>query len=229
MRYSILASISVQLFSNVEVSSWVAPVTLSNRPTQALFMATGKGKASQDKQDVMLDFIETPQETSVGDPPNIAPEDDEDAELVRCIVKAADGRKAEDVVALRISHVSTMTSFLVICSGNSRPQNQAIAAAISNDVQEQFDLRTQGSGVPEGNADSGWMLLDYGPVMVHVMTPKSRLFYDVEGQWREKGGEYMDLTDILIPNTVVEKADDADVQMGGGMADLSEEDDPFWS
>ena len=37
-------------------------------------------------------------------------------------------------------------------------------------------------GVPEGSADSGWILLDYGEVMVHIMTPKSRLFYDIEGQ-----------------------------------------------
>ena len=39
-------------------------------------------------------------------------------------------------------------------------------------------------GVPEGSADSGWILLDYGEVMVHIMTPKSRLFYDIEGQVR---------------------------------------------
>mmetsp|Transcript_5697 Transcript_5697/g.7463 ORF Transcript_5697/g.7463 Transcript_5697/m.7463 type:complete len:229 (-) Transcript_5697:235-921(-) len=228
MRYSVFASVLAHLWTVAEVSSWTTPLTSSNRLARPLLMATGKGKASQDKQDIMLDFIETPQETSVGDPPESVPEDDDDADLVRCVVKAADGRKAEDVVAMRISHVSTMTSFLVICSGNSRPQNQAIAGAISKDVQEQFNLRTQGSGVPEGNADSGWMLLDYGPVMVHVMTPKSRLFYDVEGQWRERGGEYMDLTDILIPNTATEAAD-ANVQIGGSMADLSEEDDPFWS
>eukprot|EP00978_Attheya_sp_CCMP212_P040928 scaffold228744_cov31-Attheya_sp.AAC.1 len=58
----------------------------------------------------------------------------------------------------------------------------------------------RGNGVPEGLADSGWILLDYGDIMVHIMTPKSRIFYDMEGQWREKGGEPMDLQHLLVPN-----------------------------
>ncbi len=41
--------------------------------------------------------------------------------------------------------------------------------------------------------------------MVHVMTPKSRLFYDMEGQWRSRGGEYMDLTDVLLIDEEEEK------------------------
>ncbi|EEC46330.1 predicted protein, partial [Phaeodactylum tricornutum CCAP 1055/1] len=97
--------------------------------------------------------------------------------------QAADGRKADDIVVLHVGNVSTLTSFLVLLSGNSRPQNQAIAAAIVKDVQERYALTPGGSGVPEGSAESGWMLLDYGNVMVHVMTPKSRLYYNVEGQW----------------------------------------------
>ena len=177
-----------------------------------------------DKQKDMLDFINEPQGNSVGDdPPNVPPEQDELADLVRCVVKAADGRKADNIVALRVSQVSTLTSFLVILSGNSRPQNQAIAAAIQDDVSEQYDLLPGSTGVPEGSAESGWMVLDYGSVMVHIMTPKSRLYYNVEGQWKEKGGEYMDLTNILVPNTVEE------TPTIGGTMNIDKEDDPFWS
>jgi len=51
--------------------------------------------------------------------------------------------------------------------------------------------------------------------MVHVMTPKSRLFYDMEGQWKSRGGEYMDLSDVLIvedkrSEDEVDEADDFD-------------------
>ena len=116
---------------------------------------------------------------SVGDnprPETIPIQEDPSSDLVRCIARAADGRKAENIVALRVSPVTTLTNFLVIVSGNSRPQNQAIAAAIRNDVSEQFDVRPLGSGVPEGTAESGWMLLDYGDVMVHIFTPRSRLY-----------------------------------------------------
>lgn len=151
----------------------------------------------------MIDFINKPMDTMVGDnPPNVPPERDELADLVRCVVRAADGRKAENIIAMRVSKVSTITSWVVVVCGNSRPQNQAIAAAVKEDVLEQYDLLPGSAGVPEGDAQSGWIVLDYGSVMVHVMTPKSRLYYNIERQWKEKGGEYMDISDIIIPNTV---------------------------
>lgn len=109
-----------------------------------------------------------------------------------------------------------------ISSGNSRPQNQAIAAAIKGDVSTGFDLLPGSTGVPEGSAESGWIVLDYGGVICHVMTPKSRLYYNIEGQWGDKGGEPMDLSDVIIPNTIDQTNDGT---ITGGV----EEDDPFWS
>lgn len=158
------------------------------------------------------------------------------APLIRTIVRAADLRKASDVVALRVTQCTSVTDFVVIASGTSRPQNQAIAAAVADDVAEGYDgKRCLGKGVPEGTADSGWILLDYGEVMVHVMTPKSRLFYDMEGQWRERGGEEMDLSDVLLDEAPDEKG--KDVMEGGedgGLSmkerlDVQKEEDPFWS
>jgi ribosome-associated protein len=109
-----------------------------------------------EKQQDMLDFINQPQGSSVGDgPPNVPPEQDELADMVRTIVRAADGRKAEKIVALRVSPVTTLTSFMVILSGNSRPQNQAIASAIQSDVLEAYGQLPGSEGVPEGTADSG--------------------------------------------------------------------------
>jgi ribosome-associated protein len=170
-----------------------------------------------------LDFINEPMETTVGDdPPNVPPERDELADLVRCIVRAGDGRKAENIGALRVSHVSSVTSFIVTLCGNSRPQNQAIAAAIKKEVSEEFDMLPGATGVPEGNAESGWIVLDYGSVMVHIMTPKSRLYYNIEGQWKENGGESMDLSDVIIPNTI-------EGGTSGGTMNLSKDEDPFWS
>ena len=173
----------------------------------------------------MIDFINQPMDTMVGDnPPNVPPERDELADLVRCVVKAADGRKAENIVAMRVSKVSTITSWVVVLCGNSRPQNQAIAAAIRDDVLEQYDLSPGSAGIPEGDAQSGWIVLDYGSVMVHVMTPKSRSYYNIEGQWKDKGGEYMDISNIIIPNSV-----DSQNNPSGTMQGVPKDQDPFWS
>ena len=108
-------------------------------------------------------------------------------------------RKASDISAVRVTPCTSLTNFVIIITGTSRPQNQAIANAIVKDVEQYHSgMRCLGNGIPEGSADSGWILLDYGDVMVHVMTPKSRLFYDMEGVWRKRGGESLDLSNVLV-------------------------------
>jgi len=148
------------------------------------------------------------------------PELEDDLKLAKIVAKAADDRKAEDIVCLQVAHVTTMTCFLVIMSGNSRPQNQAIAAAIMEDVEEKAGIEKS----PEGTPDSGWMILDYGSVMVHIMTPRSRAYYDIQGQWSEKGGNLVNLEDILVPNNIDESSSTTNTMEG-----LTEEEDPFWS
>lgn len=154
------------------------------------------------------------------------------APLVHTIVRAADMRKASDIVAMRVSHCSSVTSFVVIVSGTSRPQNQAIAMAVKNEVIEEFDgKKCLGNGTPEGSADSGWILLDYGEAMVHVMTPKSRLFYDLERQWKDRGGEYMDVSDLLVDEDEMNASVleiDGETTMKERL-DVEKEVDPFWS
>jgi ribosome-associated protein len=230
--------IACLLLALPEIQAWVVPTPSTGRITTQLAMngkgngnGPGGGRQSKKIVDDMVDFINEPvtsgdtvDQSFVDEGP---PQDDELAPIVRTIVKAADMRKSEGIVAIRISKVSTVAGFVVICTGNSRPQNQAIAAAIKEDVETEFggEWTIGGNGVPEGNADSGWILLDYGDVIVHVMTPKSRLFYDIEGQWREKGGEYMNLDDVLLPNGSGEEQ----AQLDSTMTGISEEDDPFWS
>ena len=149
-------------------------------------------------------------------------------------------RKATDIVALRVTQCTSLTNFIIVISGTSRPQNQAIANSIKSDVEELYDgKRCLGKGIPEGSADSGWILLDYGEVMVHVMTPKSRLFYDMEGQWRERGGKELDLGDVILDEF---GGTSVGVGVGGESSegseeersmrerlDVEKEEDPFWS
>jgi Ribosomal silencing factor during starvation len=70
-------------------------------------------------------------------------------------------------------------------------------------------------------------LLDYGDIIVHVMTPKSRAYYDLEAFWR--AGETVDLSGVLLPN-VPPSANAPRADFGGdAFPDDDEEEDPFWS
>ncbi|KAL3800906.1 hypothetical protein ACHAW5_009916 [Stephanodiscus triporus] len=196
------------------------PPSQSSRATKTtttpLRMSSRKGNRGSQKQvstntskrtrpqvnDVLSSITSPPEFPYSVDPSDLPPgpvSSDPLVPLVHTIVKAADMRKASDIVAMRVTSCTSLTNFVVIISGTSRPQNQAIANAVSRDVEDSHDgRRCLGNGIPEGSADSGWILLDYGEVMVHVMTPKSRLFYDMDGVWRVRGGEYLDLSDVLV-------------------------------
>lgn len=245
MKTTTLSSIIILNSIPCLINAWVVPKSLNNnirttfsQPT-CLEMASnrargpGGGRQSKKQVDEMLQFMNEPVPvTESVDQSKVqpgSPSEDDLAPLIKCIAKAADMRKADEIVAMRISKVSTVANFIVVCSGNSRPQNQAIAAAIKDDVEEAFggEHSILGNGVPEGSADSGWILLDFGDVIVHIMTPKSRLFYDIEGQWKQKDVEYMDISDVLLPNSG--PMGDKPSQVGGTMEGISEEDDPFWS
>lgn len=192
---------------------------------------TGSMRPSYYSTERMMSFAAEESFSSVGDieelkrnaAGGVGGDTDDTMDLVATIVKAADGRKADNIVALYVAPVTTMTRYMIFVTGNSRPQNQAIANAVKNDVEDAFQMRPGATGVPEGSADSGWMLLDYGGVMLHIMTQKSRLYYNIEGQWKEKGGKVVDISEYLIPNGPI---GDGMVSSGSQQA---EEQDPFWS
>ena len=80
-------------------------------------------------------------------------------------------RKAADVVALRVSALTVVTEFMIVCVGTSRPQNNAIAAAIADELETDHGR----SPKREGSADGGWIVLDYGDVLVHVIAARARI------------------------------------------------------
>jgi len=91
-------------------------------------------------------------------------------------------KKGEDVLLLDIQGLASFADYFVICSGTSDRQLQALMKGVREGVKEAL-------GVPplhvEGESSSGWVLLDYGTVVVHIFTPALRAFYDLEGLWRE--------------------------------------------
>lgn len=95
-------------------------------------------------------------------------------------IRAAQSKKAEDVIALDIRMTSSFADVFVMCSGSNGRQNQAISDAI------QAELKTAGLrplGV-EGYQNAVWILLDYGDFLVHVLARETRSFYDLERLWK---------------------------------------------
>ncbi|MGQ9492270.1 MAG: ribosome silencing factor [Anaerolineae bacterium] len=87
----------------------------------------------------------------------------------------------EDVLLLDIRPVSTFADYFVICSGTSERQVQAIYEDILTKLDE-MGVRLLGS---EGTAASGWLLMDYGSVVVHIFLPLTRRYYNLEQLWKD--------------------------------------------
>ncbi len=100
-------------------------------------------------------------------------------ELARAAVDIASDKKASDVILLDIRDVTTIADYFVICSGSNPRQIRAIADAIDEQLGE------QGANLlhREGVAESGWILLDFGDVVVHIFGPGEREYYRLERLW----------------------------------------------
>jgi ribosome-associated protein len=136
-------------------------------------------------------FVDIVDRDSVASLPPV--ELDEVAEHARTAIRAADQRKATDPVVIRIANVSYITTFMVCVTGNNAPQIRAIGNLVEEDLLKKHKLKPKRS---TGTANSGWLLLDYGDMMVHIFSPEERENYDLETLWAR--GEVLDISDCLV-------------------------------
>ncbi|MBW4663883.1 MAG: ribosome silencing factor [Chroococcus sp. CMT-3BRIN-NPC107] len=111
---------------------------------------------------------------------NAAQRQEESEELALLSIAAAADRKAGDMVVLKVAEVSFLADYFVLVTGYSKAQVRAISQSIEDGVEEQLHrlpIRT------EGQAEGSWVLKDYGDVMVHIMMPKEREYYNLEAFW----------------------------------------------
>ncbi|WP_019154589.1 ribosome silencing factor [Robertmurraya massiliosenegalensis] len=102
-----------------------------------------------------------------------------DNQLLTMAVKAADDKRAEDIVALDMKGISLIAEYFLICHGNSDKQVQAIAREIKDKaVENGHDVKRM-----EGFDEAKWILIDLGDVVAHVFHRDERRYYNLERLW----------------------------------------------
>ena len=102
-------------------------------------------------------------------------------ELKNFIVQALENLKAKDIAVVDVSDRTSVTDFMIIASGTSNRHVRSIAEQVVT------ESKAKGLRPPsvEGGENSDWVLVDMGDVVVHVMLPATREFYDIERFWRD--------------------------------------------
>jgi ribosome-associated protein len=99
--------------------------------------------------------------------------------LKKLAVEALDDLKGQEIVAIEVSHLTGLMDFVIICTGTSNRHAKALANNVAVEAKKN-DVIPRGI---EGHAGSEWVLVDLGDVVVHVMQPETRSFYDLERLW----------------------------------------------
>ena len=102
-------------------------------------------------------------------------------ELAHAIVDALEDKKGEDIILIDLEKISQFTSYFVICSGTSDRMLDALADGTIEQVREKSGIR----GAAQGQSASGWVVVDFGSVIVHCFAPETREFYKLEELWHE--------------------------------------------
>lgn len=114
--------------------------------------------------------------------PEVTTEEAAILEQARAIVDTISDIKGEDILLIDLREITLISDYFIICTGNSDRQLKAIVEHINNDMREKFGRKVWRI---EGNATGGWVLMDYGDIVIHAFTPEQREYYDLEDLWRD--------------------------------------------
>lgn len=100
-------------------------------------------------------------------------------EILELVLATLEDNKAEEIVSLDVHDMTSVTSWMIICSATSKRHAQALGDHIVTKIKAQG---IQPLGV-EGESQSEWLLVDLGDVVIHIMLPEIRKFYSLEKLW----------------------------------------------
>ena len=102
-------------------------------------------------------------------------------EIARTLVSALEDKKGEDITLLDLVDVVSFTDYFVICTGTSDRMLKALMDAALDEVRETHKKKP----IVEGEAFDGWLLADFGDVILHVFSLRQREYYTLEELWSE--------------------------------------------
>ena len=114
----------------------------------------------------------------------------ESLEILETAVKTLDAKKAVDIKAIKIDDITILADYFVIATGMSSTQVRALA--------DEVDFRLSEKGVEPLHIEgkySGWILLDYGSVIIHVFYKADREFYELDHLWQD--AQQIDISEML--------------------------------
>ncbi len=113
------------------------------------------------------------------------------AKMVKTAVLALEEKKGSDISVIDISNVSVMADYFVIVSAENTRQVDALADSVEDAMaKDGYDMRRK-----EGVSGSGWLLLDFNDIIVHVFDKEQRFFYDLERIWSD-GKKIVDVSEL---------------------------------
>jgi ribosome-associated protein len=102
--------------------------------------------------------------------------------IARTIVSNLEEKKGEDILLLDLVDICSFTDYFVLCTGTSERSIKALTEDVRKVVRDVHSMRDRGT---EGDASSGWVLIDYGDVILHIFSRSMRAYYQLDELWQE--------------------------------------------
>ncbi|PCJ42353.1 MAG: ribosome silencing factor [Moraxellaceae bacterium] len=99
-------------------------------------------------------------------------------QIKQSAITSLEGLKAKDIVVLDVKPLTSMADYMIVASGTSKRHISAVAESVYIDAKKAGIKASM-----EGEPGSDWVLVDMFDVIVHIMTPDTRAFYDLESLW----------------------------------------------
>lgn len=90
-----------------------------------------------------------------------------------------ENKKGENIVLIDLQDIAIFADFFVICSGTTDRMIQALVDSAIDDVKKEYKINAR----VEGRAEDGWILVDFGDIILHIFSPYRRDYYRLEDLW----------------------------------------------